>query len=39
MLVVRDVAVSGYRLLQRIGVPVDDLSIFVGGDGTGKTNL
>ena len=39
MLVVRDVAVSGYRSLRRIGFPVDDLSVFVGGNGTGKTNL
>jgi predicted ATPase len=39
MLVVREVAVSGYRSLRRIGFPVDDLSVFVGGNGTGKTNL
>ncbi len=37
MLVVRDVAVSGDRSLRRIGFPVDDLSVFVGGNGTGKT--
>ncbi|MCJ2137584.1 AAA family ATPase [Methylobacterium sp. J-026] len=39
MLVVREVAVSGYRSLRRIGFPVDGLSVFVGGNGTGKTNL
>lgn len=39
MLAVRDVSVSGYRSLRRISVPVDDLSVFVGGNGTGKTNL
>ncbi|MCJ2071527.1 AAA family ATPase [Methylobacterium sp. J-030] len=39
MLVVREVAVSGYRSLRRIGFPVDALSVFVGGNGTGKTNL
>ena len=39
MLVVRAVEVAGYRSLRRIGFPVDDLSVFVGGNGTGKTNL
>jgi predicted ATPase len=39
MLMVREVAVSGYRSLRRIGFPVDNLSVFVGGNGTGKTNL
>ncbi len=39
MLVVREVAISGYRSLRRIGFPVDALSVFVGGNGTGKTNL
>ncbi|MBP1180128.1 AAA family ATPase [Methylobacterium sp. PvR107] len=39
MLTVREVAVSGYRSLRRISFPVDDLSVFVGGNGTGKTNL
>lgn len=39
MLVVREVAVSGYRSLRQIGFPVDALSVFVGGNGTGKTNL
>jgi predicted ATPase len=39
MLVVREVAVSGYRSLRRIGFPVEDLSVFVGANGTGKTNL
>lgn len=39
MLVVREIAVSGYRSLRRISFPVDRLSVFVGGNGTGKTNL
>ncbi|WP_267356385.1 MULTISPECIES: AAA family ATPase [unclassified Methylobacterium] len=39
MLVVRDVTVSGYRSLRQIRFPVEDLSVFVGGNGTGKTNL
>ncbi|WCS25094.1 AAA family ATPase [Methylobacterium sp. NMS14P] len=39
MLVVREIAVSGYRSLRRISFPVDALSVFVGGNGTGKTNL
>jgi len=39
MLAVREVAVSGYRSLRRISFPVEDLSVFVGGNGTGKTNL
>ena len=39
MLVVREIAVSGYRSLRRIGFPVEPLSVFVGGNGTGKTNL
>lgn len=39
MLAVREVAVSGYRSLRRISFPVDALSVFVGGNGTGKTNL
>jgi predicted ATPase len=39
MLVLRAIAVSGYRSLRRIGMPVSDLSVFVGGNGSGKTNL
>ncbi|MCJ2067011.1 AAA family ATPase [Methylobacterium sp. J-088] len=39
MLVVRGVTVSGYRSLRRISFPIENLSVFVGGNGTGKTNL
>jgi recombinational DNA repair ATPase RecF len=39
MRTVHAVAVSGYRSLRRISFPVDALSVFVGGNGTGKTNL
>lgn len=30
---------SGYRSLRQIAFPVDRLSVFVGGNGVGKTNL
>jgi predicted ATPase len=33
------VAADGYRSLRRIGFPVDQLSVFVGANGVGKTNL
>jgi predicted ATPase len=39
MLALRDVTVAGYRSLRRITFPVGDLSVFVGGNGAGKTNL
>ena len=39
MPIVREAAISRSRSLGRIGVPVDSLSVFVGGNGTGKTNL
>lgn len=39
MLVVRDVAVSGYRSLRAIRFPVGTLSVFIGANGVGKTNL
>lgn len=39
MLVVRDVAVSGYRSLRAIRFPVGTLSVFIGSNGVGKTNL
>lgn len=39
MLALRDVTVAGYRSLRRITFPVGGLSVFVGGNGAGKTNL
>src|SRR4051794_26479163 len=36
---VREVAAARYRSLRRIRFPVDRLSIFVGPNGVGKTNL
>ena len=39
MLALRDVTVAGYRSLRRITFPVERLSVFAGGNGTGKTNL
>ena len=39
MLALRDVSVAGYRSLRRITFPVGRLSVFVGGNGVGKTNL
>lgn len=39
MLAVREIAVSGYRSLERIRFPVDGLGVFIGGNGAGKTNL
>lgn len=39
MLTVRDVAVSGYRSLRAIRFPVQALSVFIGPNGVGKTNL
>jgi predicted ATPase len=38
-LTVARVGVSGYRSLRRIHFPVARLSVFVGGNGAGKTNL
>ncbi|KQQ39209.1 ATPase [Methylobacterium sp. Leaf125] len=39
MLAVRDVAVSGYRSLHAIRFPLGSLSVFIGANGVGKTNL
>lgn len=39
MLSLTELAVSGYRSLRRIRLPVERLSVFVGANGTGKTNL
>lgn len=39
MLAVREISVSGYRSIRRIRFPVDRLSVFIGGNGAGKTNL
>jgi predicted ATPase len=38
-LLVREVSAAGYRSLQRIRFPVDRLSVFLGANGVGKTNL
>jgi predicted ATPase len=35
----RTMAADGYRSLRRIGFPIDQLSVFVGANGVGKTNL
>ena len=39
MLAVREVEAAGYRSLRHIRFPVAPLSVFVGGNGAGKTNL
>ncbi len=39
MLTVREIEIAGYRSLRRIRFPVGQLSVFVGGNGSGKTNL
>ncbi|WP_027173695.1 AAA family ATPase [Methylobacterium sp. 10] len=39
MLTVRNISSTGYRSLRRIGFPVDALSVFIGANGVGKTNL
>lgn len=39
MPVVREIAAAGYRSLRSIHFPVGQLSVFVGGNGAGKTNL
>jgi predicted ATPase len=36
---VREVSAAGYRSLHRIRFPVDRLSVFLGANGVGKTNL
>ncbi|MCP1550127.1 MULTISPECIES: AAA family ATPase [Methylorubrum] len=36
---VREIEAAGYRSLKSIRFPVGSLSVFVGGNGTGKTNL
>src|ERR1700722_3831625 len=38
-LMVREVSAAGYRSLHRIRFPVDRLSVFLGANGVGKTNL
>src|ERR1700761_3153836 len=38
-LILRDVHVNGYRSLREIRFPVERLSVFVGANGVGKTNL
>lgn len=39
MLTVRTVTATGYRSLQRIHLPVNPLSVFIGANAVGKTNL
>ena len=39
MPVVQDIEAAGYRSLRHIRFPVGPLTVFVGGNGTGKTNL
>src|ERR1700761_7670827 len=36
---IREIAVAGYRSLRSIRFPVGQLSVFVGANGVGKTNL
>src|SRR6187402_2362533 len=36
---IREVSIAGYRSLRAIRFPVDDLTVFVGANGAGKTNL
>jgi len=33
------ISIEGYRSIRKIRLPVDGLSVFVGGNGVGKTNL
>ncbi|WP_114944257.1 AAA family ATPase [Microvirga calopogonii] len=39
MLAIQDVFAAGYRSLRLIRFPVEPLSVFLGANGTGKTNL
>src|SRR5918994_1422749 len=39
MLEIREVYAAGYRSLRSIRFPIDRLSVFVGANGIGKTNL
>ncbi|WP_232630759.1 AAA family ATPase [Methylobacterium sp. Leaf118] len=39
MPIVQDIEAAGYRSLRDIRFPVGPLTVFVGGNGTGKTNL
>lgn len=36
---IRTVAAQGYRSLRRVHLPLDDLTVFIGANGVGKTNL
>ena len=36
---IRDVSIAGYRSLRAIRFPVGGLTVFVGANGVGKTNL
>lgn len=39
MLAVREISAAGYRSIRSIRFPVGGLSVFIGGNGVGKTNL
>ncbi|MDQ8730718.1 AAA family ATPase [Bradyrhizobium sp. LHD-71] len=39
MMKIREVAIAGYRSLRAIRFPVGQLTVFVGANGVGKTNL
>ena len=39
MMQVRDVSIAGYRSLRALRFPVGSLTVFVGANGVGKTNL
>ncbi|WP_445501275.1 AAA family ATPase [Microvirga sp. G4-2] len=39
MLAIKEVFAAGYRSLRHIRFPVEPLSVFLGANGTGKTNL
>lgn len=39
MLQVRKVDIAGYRSIRKIGMQLDNLNVFVGKNGAGKTNL
>ena len=36
---IREISISGYRSLRAIRFPVGGLTVFVGANGVGKTNL
>lgn len=34
-----DIAISNYRSIRRLSIPIHPLSVFVGENGVGKSNL